>query len=496
VPRQEVAVGSVVAERYRVERLLGEGGMGTVWAAQHTTTRKFVALKFLKASVLDHPRVRQRFIREARAASAIRHPSVIQVHDVLELEDGSPVMVMELLYGETLAALLERSHAIRVPVLARIMLPVCSAVGKAHELGIVHRDLKPENIFLEKGPDPDEVPRVKVLDFGIAKLTALDGDAARSTDNNTGTGTILGTPFYMSPEQMFGEKDVDHRSDIWSLGIILYEALAGVRPTEADNVGQILKIVMTDAIVPLKDRVASVPEPLAALVGRMLTRDRELRPPDLHEVCDVLRAYTNQIVPSFGIPRSVVPVPDESSSPHHVLGRAPTEPEARRPDTSGPSLSDSGTEARAGAVSADLPGRRARRTRWHVPAALLGAMLVVGASVWRFAGQSAGGAPPPGAGVQVGARGRAPEETSAHAPTPPTSTPPSPTTAAVPALPDAGMPAPAPVPDARALGSAVPPRERPLPASPRSTAARPGSASRTAPSASAPPTRVDPGSYL
>jgi serine/threonine protein kinase len=278
--------GTIIAGRFRLERSLGEGGMGVVWQAVHAVTRKPVALKFLKASAEDEPRAVQRFLREARAACAVRHPSVVEVHDVLQLEDGSPVMVMELLTGETLARRLAREGAIPLPEVARILVHVCSAVGSAHAQGIVHRDLKPENIFLAKS-------QVKVLDFGIAKLTALDGDAAH-TGATTGTGAILGTPYYMAPEQLFGEKDVDHRADIWALGIILYEALVGTRPTQAANMGQIYKLVTTGGIPSIAEKAPHLPGPVVNLVSRMLSRDRNHRPADVREVLSTLSAYTDE----------------------------------------------------------------------------------------------------------------------------------------------------------------------------------------------------------
>ena len=182
-----LVAGTLIGGRFRLERMLGEGGMGVVWAATHAVTRKPVALKFLKRSRNDDARAVQRFLREARAACAVRHPSVVEVHDVLELEDGSPVMVMDLLSGETLAQRLTRERVMSLPDVTRIMVHVCSAVGCAHALGIVHRDLKPENIFLVQSPSGRAV---KVLDFGIAKLTASEGDAAQ-TGVITGTGAIL-----------------------------------------------------------------------------------------------------------------------------------------------------------------------------------------------------------------------------------------------------------------------------------------------------------------
>jgi serine/threonine protein kinase len=299
----DLEVGSIVADRYRLDRVLGEGGMGIVYAATHTRTRKSVAIKVLRATMAEDHATRQRFLREARAACAVRHPNVVEIHDVIELTDGTPpMMVMELLEGETLASRLKRESAMPVGELAALMLPVVAAVGNAHQVGIVHRDLKPDNIFLDRRRGTTDV---RVLDFGIAKLTATEGDAASSAAI-TGTGAVLGTPYYMSPEQVFGEKDIDHRADIWALGVILYECLAGVRPTQADNIGQVFKIVMTDAIKPIELHVPELPAPLVQLIGRMLTPDREKRPKDLREVASVLAEVAGQRAPSIGEPAAAV----------------------------------------------------------------------------------------------------------------------------------------------------------------------------------------------
>jgi eukaryotic-like serine/threonine-protein kinase len=297
----ELLPGAVVAGRFRLDRRLGEGGMGVVWAARHVVTRKPIALKFLKAAASAHPQTRQRFLREARAACAVSHPNVVEVHDVLELADGSPVMVMDLLEGESFAVRLAREGALLLPEVAQIMVPVCAAVGTAHSLGIVHRDLKPDNIFLAIAGDGTTT--VKVLDFGIAKLTATEGDAAQ-TGTTTGTGMLLGTPCYMAPEQMFGEKDVDHRADLWAVGVILYEALAGERPTQGANVGQIFKRVTKEGIVPLREKVPSLPAPILDLVAQLLEQERANRPADLRTVIAALSQYTTATVEQFGVPRS------------------------------------------------------------------------------------------------------------------------------------------------------------------------------------------------
>jgi serine/threonine-protein kinase len=366
--------GRLIAGRFRLERRLGEGGMGVVWAATHAVTRKPVALKFLKRSRNDDARAVQRFLREARAACAVRHPSVVEVHDVLQLEDGSPVMVMDLLFGETLAQRLTRDRLMSLPELAGIMVHVCSAVGCAHALGIVHRDLKPENIFISQSPSGRAV---KVLDFGIAKLTASEGDAAQ-TGVITGTGAILGTPYYMAPELLFGEKDIDHRADIWALGIILYEALTGERPTRGENVGQIYKVIMTDAIVPFRQRAAHLPGPFVELVDRMLSRDRTRRPADMNAVLSVLAAYTSETFVLVAGP-PVAPSPretaDSGSGPELGAGAAG----AATPDGAA-QLNRSGMEV----PSPVSVGARRRMPRWATIAALLAAAIGGGAIVtWR-----------------------------------------------------------------------------------------------------------------
>jgi serine/threonine protein kinase len=295
----ELVTGAVIAGRFHLDRRIGEGGMGVVWAATHMVTRKPVALKMLKPERAADPALRQRFIREARAVCAVQHPNIVEIHDVLETEDGSPVMVMDLLHGESLGQRLDRETRLPAGEVARLMLPVVSAVGTAHAAGVVHRDLKPDNIFLAE--EGDGTLSVKVLDFGIAKVLATETDAA-ATGGLTGTGAMLGTPYYMAPEQIFGERDIDHRADIWAIGVILYECLSGRRPTQAENIGQILKVITTDGIPPLDLVAPDVPVDLARLVRRMLMRDRAARPQSLSEVQAALRRFSDAAARSFGDP--------------------------------------------------------------------------------------------------------------------------------------------------------------------------------------------------
>jgi serine/threonine-protein kinase len=295
MPAVELASGVVISDRYRLTRLLGEGGMGAVWEATHSLTRKSVALKFLKAAP-ENAQARRRFLREARAASAVQHPNVVEIHDIIEHE-GMPVMVMDLLIGESLAQKLARDQRIPLRELAELMLPVVSAIGTAHAAGVVHRDIKPDNVFLEKLPTGEI--KTMVLDFGIAKLNKAPDEAA-ATANLTRTGAVMGTPYYMAPEQVFGEKDVDHRADVWSVGVMLYECLSGTKPVDGDNVGQMFKTIVTGNMLPLEQRAPDLPADIAAVIGRMLVVDRDARAPDLRELYETLKRYGSANAVSFG----------------------------------------------------------------------------------------------------------------------------------------------------------------------------------------------------
>jgi serine/threonine-protein kinase len=281
--------GSIAGKRYRLERELGRGGMGVVWEATHLITQRRVAIKFVLRSVQRRSDLRRRFFREARAASTARHPNVVEVLDVFDLEDGTPAMVMELLSGETLRARLVREGKLPLDVTVSLFLPVIAAVSASHAMGIVHRDLKPENVFLVEGAVAGH--EVKVLDFGVAKLITGEAEPGEA-DPLTGTGSTLGTPCYMAPEQTTCEKDIDARADVWALGVMLYECLAGVRPLVGSSVGQVVMKLMTDGIRPLAAVAPHLPPEASALVMRMLSRSREDRPQSLAEVTGVLAGLT------------------------------------------------------------------------------------------------------------------------------------------------------------------------------------------------------------
>ncbi len=225
--------GRVIAGKFRLEWPIGRGGMGTVWAAMHLQLDMPVAVKFMDPSAADADG-RLRFEREARAIAQLRSPHVVQVLDH-GVDNGTPYIVMELLEGEDLEARLRRTKKLAIPVATRIFSQSARALRRAHDAGIVHRDLKPNNVFLAR-VDDEEV--VKLLDFGVAKLQwngALDPH-----NESTQQGLLLGSPCYMSPEQARGHKNIDHRSDLWSLAVILFRSLTGVRPFDANTIADLI----------------------------------------------------------------------------------------------------------------------------------------------------------------------------------------------------------------------------------------------------------------
>jgi serine/threonine-protein kinase len=289
--------GDRIAGRYRLVAKLGKGGMGEVWEAVHEVTDRHHALKFLMGDEVTSA-MKKRFMREAKAASMVDHPNVIHVQDVFEVDDTTAVMVMDLLEGETLAAVITRAGSLNVETAAGYLLPVASAVGAAHERGIVHRDLKPENIFLVSGTkDPSEA--VRVLDFGVAKVQTID---ARSQGGVTTEGQVIGTPYYMSYEQAMGEGGIDHRADVWSFGVILCEVLTGRRPLEFETLGEMYTKLLQEDVPAMATLAPHLPDDLCDIIDRCLRKDRDERLSDLREIAEVLSDYSHVQVPAFGAP--------------------------------------------------------------------------------------------------------------------------------------------------------------------------------------------------
>ena len=263
-----VKEGEILAGKYRVERVLGTGAMGVVVAATHLGLGQLVALKFMLPSRAANKEQTERFLREAKVAVKLRSQHSARVLDVGVLDTGAPYLVMELLEGRDLAALVESGAPIAVADAVEYLLHVCEAMGEAHASGIVHRDLKPANLFLTT--DTGGAPCVKVLDFGVSKLTGAEMAL-------TGTVQALGSPLYMSPEQMQAARDVDGRSDIWSLGIVLFELLGGRTPFHAETLPELCTKVFFGEPLPLASLRPDVPAALVAVILGCLEKDRARR---------------------------------------------------------------------------------------------------------------------------------------------------------------------------------------------------------------------------
>ena len=259
-----VAVGDVVAGKYLVERVLGAGGMGIVVAAHHTQLDRRVAIKFLLPAALANPDVVSRFSREARAASKIESEHVARVIDVGVLESGAPFMVMEYLEGRDLAARVAQQGGLSLDETARYILQACEALAEAHAAGIVHRDLKPANLFLAQRADKST--SVKVLDFGISK-------APVGTAGTTNTQAIMGSPHYMSPEQLMSSKHVDHRSDVWSLGIVMFEALTGSPPFLGEQMPEIVAKILQAPTPSVCEKRPELPRDIDVVIAKCTAKN-------------------------------------------------------------------------------------------------------------------------------------------------------------------------------------------------------------------------------
>jgi len=290
--------GHILGGRFLVERCLGKGGMGEVYAAKHVSTGHRVALKIL-IEARTKPDSVARFLREAQAASAIRHPNVIQVQDVFDDSDGFPVMVMELLEGETLAQYREKVGTLSLDDATAIMLPVAQALLATHQKGIVHRDLKPDNIFIARSEAAERT--VKVLDFGIAKLMDPDG---LNLVTQTNTGAVLGTPHYMSREQANGER-VDQRTDLWSFAVVFVEALSGKRPLHYESIPQMYTSFLQEEVQSAAELVRGLPPDVAAVLDACLAKQRQDRLDNFGPVVEVLEKCS--ALNAIALPRTSPP---------------------------------------------------------------------------------------------------------------------------------------------------------------------------------------------
>lgn len=304
------APDSVVGGKYRLERPLSRGGMGSVWLARHINLGSPVAVKFMAPTFVTSAAFLARFEREARIAANLQSPHVVYVQDY-GIDDDTPYLVMELLQGEDLGTRLERVGRLSLADATRILAQAGKAIRRAHDAGLVHRDLKPANLFLVRVEEEQE-EIVKVLDFGIVKETG-----PRLTDEVTRTGELLGSPHYMSPEQVRGEKDVDQRSDLWSLAVILFYAVTGELPFQGDQLGAVIANILV-APLPSASRLApDLPPTIDAFFARALARDRAQRFQSIGEMMGELRRLAGMASPSIpdlhqacsGAPSSSQPSP-------------------------------------------------------------------------------------------------------------------------------------------------------------------------------------------
>jgi hypothetical protein len=316
-------VGQFVGGKYRLVRLLGEGGMGAVYEARHELIGRRCAVKFLHGEYARQAEVVKRFLREAQAASAVGHPAIIDIYDVGTTEDGSPYMVMEFLDGTSVAGLLADGKKVPVAQAVEIAVQVLSGLAAAHRRGIVHRDLKPDNLYLVQVPGA--CAKLKILDFGISRVM-LAGDL---TERLTQTGTVLGTPFYMAPEQAMGRSDIDHRLDVYAMGVILFEMLTGCVPFSGSNFNQIVVRILTERFPAPRSADPSIPPALEEVILRATSRDRDLRYADADAMTAALLPFldasvlarlglsaTAAVVPTAGVvptAPAVAPIPTEMS---------------------------------------------------------------------------------------------------------------------------------------------------------------------------------------
>jgi len=354
--------GQVVAGKYRLSRLLGQGGMASVWAATNVFTERQCAVKFLLESVSKSPEASRRFLMEGKISGRVQHPNVIDVMDVGQTENGALFIVMELLNGVSLETAIRRQNPpMSVYEFVGIMLDVARALLAAHRGGVVHRDLKPSNIYLHKDREGIAVP--KVLDFGVSKFFT-DDDRDQSL---TIAGTVLGSPLYMSPEQAMGAIDVDHRTDVFAFGAILFEALCGFRCFDAPNFNALIVAIATQQPKRIDDYAPHLPEILRAVARDCLVTERTVRIQNMEVVIERLAA----VLPTLESSILRLPTPINGPGPQTDPEATSAMPAVVRPSDRPPPMDTSAHSPATGFAAPPTSNRQ------HAPPI----MMFVGAGV-------------------------------------------------------------------------------------------------------------------
>lgn len=392
-----ISIGDVIADKYRIDQVLGKGGMGLVVAAEHIQLQERVAIKFLRLEGDTAPEFQTRFVREAQVSAKLRSEHVVKVRDFGMLDDGTPYMVMEYLEGVDLRKLLKQFGKLPVETALGYVAQACEGLAEAHAIGVVHRDMKPSNLYLTKRPDGSDL--VKILDFGVAKMV-------QGTDHDelTAAGMLLGSPRYMSPEQLKGAKDIDGRADIWSLGAIMYELLVGRAPFLAQTTAALcMKILGNEAPVAMSSERSDITPELEAVIMQCLERNADDRVPDVGVLCTKL-AHAAHSANLEAAAKRVVAVLERRAMQQTGTYSTLSSAESKGIATSGPATgslsidvrSASGVASAASWSSADGQSRK----RTYAVAGIAGA-LVIGAGVlfaaFRGTTEPATGTAPPSA---------------------------------------------------------------------------------------------------
>jgi serine/threonine protein kinase len=403
---QQIPPGGQIGP-YQVERKLGAGGMGEVYLARHRHLNRDAAIKVLLAEISMNQTVVSRFFTEARATAQLRHPHIVEIFDCDVLPDGRAYIVMEYLRGESLRGTLDRVGTLSPDwnTIAAISGMVANALAAAHENGIVHRDLKPDNTYLSTSTHPREGLTIKILDFGIAKLLA-GSDRVGGGSTPTRTGSLIGTPLYMSPEQCRGIATIDHRADIYSLGCMMFEMVVGQPPFVAEAPGDILMAHILQNAPSIRSFRADVPAEIDALVARMLAKDPAMRPQSMAEVVAIVETLlgvrkadlatmlrkpagfpepvgqaATQILPIAEAPSRSTPAPGKTPSrpqltPTSAMTPPPTSTPIRAKVTPAPNRPQRPTSTPMS--SDEVPSLAPTRPKWLLPVAIIAAVVAVG----------------------------------------------------------------------------------------------------------------------